>query len=147
MGVAASACEVVGVFLTFFGEVVFQPGLQGAGKRDDPVLRALSVVDDDGAADLFADASDFGGRFGQRACGNGGRRVCRRDVDGFASEGPVIGFERFRLVGEPAPVERFRPGDVEDVAGEPCHGADSLLKLPGREVGATAEALEEFLRG
>lgn len=40
-----------------------------------------------------------------------------------------------------------RPVDFEDVAGEPCHGADGLLKLPGREVGATAEALEENLRG
>ena len=59
----------------------------------------------------------------------------------------MIGFERFRLVGEPTPIESFRPWDVEDVAGEPCHGADSLLKLPGREVGATAEALEEFPGG
>ena len=71
----------------------------------------------------------------------------RRDADGFAPEGPVIGFERFRLVGEPAPVEGFRPGDVEDVASEPCHGANSLLELPGREVGTTAKTLEEFLRG
>ena len=31
VGVTASAREVCGVFLAFFGEVVFQPGFQGAG--------------------------------------------------------------------------------------------------------------------
>ena len=49
VNVPASAREIVGVLFAFFGEVVFQPGFQGAGKRDDPVLRALSVVDDDGS--------------------------------------------------------------------------------------------------
>ena len=59
----------------------------------------------------------------------------------------MVGFKRFRLVGEAAPVEGFRPADLEDVAGEPCHGADSLLKLPGREVGAMSECLKEFQCG
>lgn len=287
--VAASACEVIGVFLAFFGEVFFQAGFEGSRERNDPVFRAFSVVDDDGAmaevdvfdaqpegfhkaeagaihelgsefprgfevgenglhlvtsqddwgsalgvagnrlfeseiglaedfsceedhcieslflgggrdiaferevaevtgdplrpgilgrlfeadeaeageagvpmdiglfggitesaetngaADFLANAGDFLGCVRQGSGRNG--HLSRWDVDGFSADGSMVGFEWFGLVGEPSPIEGFRPWDVEDVSGQPCDGADSLLELPSGEIGATSESMEEFQCG
>ncbi len=49
MGITATAGEVVGVFLRFFGEVFLQAGFEGTREGDDPVFRPLSIVDDDGS--------------------------------------------------------------------------------------------------
>jgi len=101
----------------------------------------------DGAADVIADACDFVVRLGQRAGRIHGSHLCRRNPVGFASEGSMIGFQRFGLVCESPPVERFRPRNAKDVASQQRHGADSLLKLPCREAGPTAERLEKLAGG
>ena len=95
-----------------------------------------------GAADFLAVAGYLGFDVREWA---GGRRWhwLGGNPNDFTSDGPVIGFERAGGIGESAPVNRGGPGQVKDVAGIPCDGADGLTELPSLQVWLATEVLEK----